>query len=81
RNLVGSSMVRVARSTLLETGAAVIMEFEDGHNIMTTNKSATKPATLESGATVNVPLFLNEGDVVRVDTTDGSYIERVSTGS
>ncbi|MEO1074451.1 MAG: elongation factor P [Bacteroidota bacterium] len=46
-----------------------------------TATGATKPATLESGATVNVPLFLNEGDVIRVDTTDGSYIERVSTGS
>ncbi|MEM9999007.1 MAG: elongation factor P [Bacteroidota bacterium] len=46
-----------------------------------TATGATKPATLESGAVVNVPLFLNEGDVIRVDTTDGSYIERVSTGS
>lgn len=39
---------------------------------------ATKPATLESGATVQVPLFLNEGDAVRVDTRTGGYIERVS---
>jgi elongation factor P len=36
----------------------------------------TKPATLETGATVNVPLFLNEGDVVKVDTRTGVYIER-----
>jgi len=38
---------------------------------------STKPATLETGATVNVPLFINEGDVVRVDTRSGAYLERV----
>ncbi len=38
---------------------------------------ATKPATLETGATVQVPLFLNEGDTVKVDTRTGRYIERV----
>ncbi len=37
----------------------------------------TKPATLETGATIQVPLFLNEGDVVKVDTRTGAYIERV----
>ena len=44
-----------------------------------TATGATKPATLESGATVNVPLFINEGDVVRVDTETGSYQTRVSS--
>jgi elongation factor P len=43
-----------------------------------TATGATKPATLESGAVVNVPLFINEGDVIRVDTEDGSYLTRVS---
>ena len=38
----------------------------------------TKPATLSSGVTINVPLFLNEGDVVKVDTRTAEYIERVS---
>lgn len=42
-----------------------------------TASSATKPATLESGATINVPLFINEGDEVRVDTRTGSYMDRV----
>lgn len=42
-----------------------------------TAASATKPATLETGAKVNVPLFVNPGDVIRVDTRDGSYVERV----
>ncbi|NUM88020.1 MAG: elongation factor P [Bdellovibrionales bacterium] len=38
----------------------------------------TKPATLETGAVVQVPLHLNEGDKIRVDTRDGSYIEKVT---
>ncbi|MGA9363643.1 MAG: elongation factor P [Bacteroidota bacterium] len=37
----------------------------------------SKPASVESGATVNVPLFINEGDIIRVDTRTGEYIERV----
>ncbi|MCH8276972.1 MAG: elongation factor P [Bacteroidetes bacterium] len=43
-----------------------------------TATGATKPATLESGAVVNVPLFVNEGDVIRVNTEKGEYITRVS---
>jgi elongation factor P len=39
--------------------------------------SGTKPATVEGGATVNVPLFINEGDFVKIDTRTGDYIERV----
>lgn len=39
----------------------------------------TKPATLETGVIVQVPLFVNEGDVIKVDTRTGNYIERVST--
>jgi elongation factor P len=37
----------------------------------------TKPATVETGASVNVPLFINQGDVVKIDTRTGEYIERV----
>lgn len=44
-----------------------------------TATGGTKPATLETGAVVNVPLFINEGDVVRVDTRTGKYVERVSS--
>lgn len=44
-----------------------------------TASGATKPATTETGATVNVPLFINEGDVVRVDTRTGAYLERAKT--
>ncbi|MEM1116570.1 MAG: elongation factor P [Bacteroidota bacterium] len=43
-----------------------------------TATGATKPAVVESGATVLVPLFINEGDVIRVDTESGSYQTRVS---
>ncbi|MEK7250387.1 MAG: elongation factor P [Bacteroidota bacterium] len=37
----------------------------------------TKPAKVETGATVNVPLFINEGDMIKIDTRTGDYIERV----
>jgi elongation factor P len=42
-----------------------------------TAQGGSKPATIESGAVINVPLFVNEGDWVKVDTRDGRYIERV----
>ena len=44
-----------------------------------TAQGGNKPATLESGAVVQVPLFLNEGDVVKVDTRTGEYLGRVAT--
>lgn len=39
--------------------------------------NATKPATLETGAEIQVPLFINEGDTLKIDTANGSYIERL----
>ncbi|MBQ7441413.1 MAG: elongation factor P [Prevotella sp.] len=42
-----------------------------------TATNATKPATLETGVEVRVPLFINEGDLIQVDTRDGSYLQRV----
>jgi elongation factor P len=42
-----------------------------------TATNATKPATVETGASINVPLFINEGDKIKVDTEKSSYIERV----
>lgn len=41
-----------------------------------TVSNATKPATLETGATVQVPLFVNEGENIKVDTRTGAYLER-----
>ncbi len=42
-----------------------------------TATNVLKPAVLESGVTIQVPIFINEGDLVRVDTRTGEYIERV----
>ena len=42
-----------------------------------TATNATKPATVETGARVNVPLFINEGDKIKIDTEKGNYMERV----
>ena len=43
-----------------------------------TATGGSKPATLETGLVVSVPLFLNEGDLVKVDTRTGQYLERVT---
>jgi elongation factor P len=43
-----------------------------------TAKSGTKPAEIETGATIQVPLFINVGDTIKVDTRSGEYIERAS---
>ncbi len=42
-----------------------------------TATGASKPAKLETGASINVPLFINENEVLRIDTRSGSYMERV----
>ncbi len=42
-----------------------------------TATNVTKPATLETGVEVRVPIFINEGDVIKVDTRTGEYMERV----
>ena len=42
-----------------------------------TATNSLKPATVETGAIVNVPMFVNEGDVIRIDTRTGDYMERV----
>lgn len=42
-----------------------------------TATNTLKPAKVETGATVNVPLFVNEGDMIRIDTRTGEYMERV----
>ncbi|MFH1441794.1 MAG: elongation factor P [Candidatus Omnitrophota bacterium] len=43
-----------------------------------TAKSGTKPAEIDTGATVQVPLFVNTGDKIKIDTRTGQYVERVS---
>ncbi len=54
-----------------------VVETQPGVRGDTAQGGATKPATLETGLVVNVPLFVNEGDLLKIDTRDGSYIERV----
>jgi len=43
-----------------------------------TATAGNKPATLETGITIQVPMFVNQGDIIKVDTRNGSYLERVS---
>lgn len=57
----------------------VIAETEPGARGDTTT-NVMKPAKLENGYEINVPIFINEGDTIRVDTRDGSYADRVSKG-
>lgn len=55
-----------------------VTETQPGVRGDTAQGGATKPAKLESGLALQVPLFINEGDVIKVDTRDGKYIERIS---
>ncbi len=58
----------------------VILEItysEPGLKGDTSSSTALKPATLETGARINVPLFVNQGDLIKVDTRDNSYSERI----
>ena len=43
-----------------------------------TATGGTKPAKMETGISIQVPLFINSGDVIKVDTRTGSYLERVN---
>jgi elongation factor P len=54
----------------------LITECEPGAKGNTTN-NVLKPATVETGAIIPVPLFVNEGDTIRIDTRTGEYMERV----
>ncbi len=42
------------------------------------SSAGTKPATMETGAQINVPLFINTGDKLKVDSRDGNYLGRVN---
>ena len=54
-----------------------ITECEPGYKGDTVSGGATKMATLETGASIQVPFHINEGDVIRIDTRTDSYLERV----
>lgn len=63
----------------VEMPASVILEVTATEPGMKGNTAtnATKPATVETGAIVNVPLFINEGDKIKIETDKGTYKERV----
>ncbi|WP_350288607.1 elongation factor P [uncultured Croceitalea sp.] len=63
----------------VEMPASVILEVTESEPGVKGNTAtnATKPATVETGARINVPLFINEGDKIKVDTEKGTYLERV----
>ena len=69
----GEELISIAPPMFVELE---ITETEPGFKGDTV-QGGTKPATLETGAVISVPMFLNIGDVVRVDTRDGRYITRV----
>ena len=62
-----------------EMPASVILEIKHTEPGLKGNPAPndTKPATIATGAIVNVPLFINEGDKIKVDTEKGHYIERI----
>ena len=65
----------------VEMPASVILEvtYTEPGEKGNTATNATKPATLETGAEINVPLFINEGDKIKIDTVKGAYQERVKS--
>ncbi len=67
-SVIGVELPITVELAITETGSGLRGDTVSG---------STKPAKLETGATVNVPLFLNQGDLIRVDTRTGNYIERV----
>jgi len=60
--------------SLVELQVTYTIEGEKGN---TASSTALKPATVETGSEIMVPMFINEGDVIKVDTRDRSYSERV----
>ncbi|TYP98852.1 translation elongation factor P (EF-P) [Tenacibaculum adriaticum] len=63
----------------VEMPASVILEITHTEPGVKGNTAtnATKPATVETGARINVPLFINEGDKIKIDTEKGAYMERI----
>ncbi len=65
-------------TTELQTNVELVVTSTDPGLRGDTATGGSKPATLESGATIQVPLFINEGDLLRVNTESGEYVTRVS---
>ena len=74
-----SVLVRNGKAITVELPPAVRLKVEKAEPWLKgdTSSGATKPVTLETGLTVQVPLFVEEGDTLKIDTRSGKYIERV----
>lgn len=75
--LIHAETEKVLATDIAKTVELVVIETEPGVKGDSAT-GATKPATLESGAVVRVPLFINEGDLIRVSTETGEYLTRLS---
>jgi len=69
----GNKVLKILLPTFI---TAEITETEPGFK-GDSSRAGTKPATIETGAGVQVPLFVNRGDVVKIDTRTGLYVERI----
>ncbi|MBU1086500.1 MAG: elongation factor P [Candidatus Omnitrophica bacterium] len=69
------------KNELLEVNLPMFVELEITHTEPgfkgDTTGGSLKPATIETGATISVPLFINQGDKIKIDTRTGAYVERV----
>ena len=70
-------LIDVTLPTFIEK---VVTETEPGARGDTASTNVMKPAKIDNGYELMVPLFINEGDTIRIDTRDGAYSERVSKG-
>ena len=68
-SVLGVELPNFIEATIVETEPGVKGDTATG---------GTKPATLETGAVIQVPLFVNKGEMIRVDTRTSEYMERVS---
>lgn len=78
-NQEGSVFVRNGKAVTIELPPAVVLKVAKADPGLKgdTSSGATKPVTLETGLTLQAPLFVNEGDSLKVDTRSGKYLERV----
>lgn len=91
KNLIGDAVVYLKEGMIVKLGfegdtpviaepptfVELVITYSEPGVKGDTATNTLKPATLETGATVNVPLFVNEGDKIKVDTRTGAYVERV----
>lgn len=74
--------IQYYKEEILTVKVPMFVEFEVTHTEPglkgDTVSGGSKPATIETGTVINVPLFINQGDIIKVDTRTGTYVERVS---